>query len=92
MGLKFRFTNTYSSDLFYGFDRQTAAALALHGNGVIEMEAVPLFMLGKVKGLRTDALLVVSDNVIRHTGLLGHKELEARMKAAGTAVLEALTE
>ncbi len=90
MRLKFIMTNTYSSDSFYSLDDDTAKQLAVYGNGVVEMEVATLFMLGRIKGLKTASLLIVSDNVIKHTKLFTHKELEKSVMLAGKAVLEAL--
>lgn len=89
--MKFIYTNTFSSDSFYSLNDETAKELAAYGNGVVEMEVATLFMLGKIKGLRTASLLVVSDNVIKHTKLFTHEELEQRVTLAGKAVLEAIT-
>jgi 5'-methylthioadenosine phosphorylase len=91
MRMKFVVTNAYSSDSFYSLDDGIAKELAAYGNGVVEMEAATVFMLGKRKGLKAACLLVVSDNVIKHTKLFSHSELEGRVMLAGKAVLEALT-
>ncbi len=89
--MKFIFTNTYSSDSFYSLRDETAKELASYGNRVVEMEVATLFMLGSRKKLRTASLLVVSENVIKHTKLFSHEELEDRVMLAGKAVLDAIT-
>ncbi|MGC8623467.1 MAG: purine-nucleoside phosphorylase [Candidatus Micrarchaeia archaeon] len=90
-GVKYIITNTFSSDSFYSLKDETAKALSKFGNDVVEMEIATLFMLGKAKALDTAALLVVSDNVVRHTKLYTHEELEKTVMLAGRVVLEALT-
>ncbi len=91
MKMKFIFTNAYSSDSFYSLKDERAKELSKYGNSIVEMETATLFMLGKAKGFKAAALLVVSDNVIKHTKLYTHKELQDKVMIAGKAVLEALT-
>ncbi len=91
MKVKFIFTNTYSSDSFYSLKDDMARELAAYGNKIVEMEVATLFMLGSIKKIKTASLLVVSDNVIKHTKLFSHEELEERVTLAGKAVLGAIT-
>ena len=88
--MKFRFTNTFSSDSFYSFSKEFARSLAAYGNDVVNMEVSTLFMLGKIKKLRTASLLVVSNNVIKDTEMLSHERLEKVMLLAGEVAFTAL--
>ncbi len=84
-------SDVYSSDSFYGLKKSLVAELRAHGNRAVEMEAATLFMLGKAKGMRTAALFVASNSVLRRTKLLTHEELEGRMLIAAKAALAALS-
>ncbi len=88
--IKCKHTNVYSSDSFFSLSVKKARELEKYGNGAIDMETATLFMLGKLKGIKTAALLVVSDNVVKHTALMTHKDLEKKVSIAAKTALEAL--
>lgn len=82
----------YSSDAFYAEDPGFARRLASQGFRAVEMEAAILFALSSLRGFRSGALLVVSDNLVvpGKERLVPHEELEPHVRKAAEAVLEAL--
>ena len=89
--MKFHMANAYSTDSFYSLSEDKAKELAEYGNSVVEMEAATLFMLGRAKGVKTATLLMVSDNVIKHTKLFTHGELEEKVRKVAAVLLEVLS-
>ena len=84
----------YSSDAFYAEDPSFARRMSSMGIIAVEMEAATLFALSLLRGFKSGALLVVSDNLVvpGKEELLGHEELKEYMYKAAEAALEALRE
>ena len=82
----------YSSDAFYAEDPGMARRLSSMGVKAVEMEVAILYALANMRGARAAALLVVSDNLVvpGKERLRSHEELEAHVRGAAEAVLEAL--
>ncbi len=89
-GLKYYKGPVFSSDAFYAEDPGFAEKWSKRGVIAIEMEAAALFTLGWMRGWRTAAVLVISDNLLAEKQYLAtSKELKDRIIEAAKAILEA---
>ena len=88
-GLKFFTGNVFSSDAFYAEDQEFAKKWSERGNIAVEMECATLFALSKMRKLRSGAVVVISDSLVKG-GWISKEELEKRVMDGATAILDAL--
>ncbi|BCU66610.1 5'-methylthioadenosine phosphorylase [Sulfolobales archaeon HS-7] len=82
--------DVFSSDAFYAEDESFAKRWAERGVVAVEMELATLFMLGKLRKVRTAGVLIISDNLVKGGEWIAREELEERAIAGAKVVLEAL--
>jgi 5'-methylthioadenosine phosphorylase len=82
----------YSSDAFYA-EEDLANVMGSRGILGVEMETAILFLLGLLRGVRTGAVLVVSNNLTegREGRFLTAEELSPIIERVGKAVLSTIT-
>jgi 5'-methylthioadenosine phosphorylase len=54
------------------------------------MECAGLFMLGAMRGLKTGAVLMVSDSLVEELGFATAEELKAYVERVGRVILETI--
>lgn len=88
--IKFHVGPVFSSDAFYAEDPGFAKKWNSRGIIAVEMEAAILFALGWMRGWRTAAVLVISDNLVSGKEVFAtSEELREKIIIAAKAVLEA---
>ncbi len=90
-GLQYKIGPVFSSDAFYAEDPGFAQRLSSLGFAAVEMECATLFALGQIRGYRSAALLMISDNMIERTTMLDASQMKAYAQRATKVALEALT-
>lgn len=80
-----------SSDAFYSEDPDFVKKWTSRGIVGVEMECAGLFMLGSMRGVKTGAVLMVSDSLVEELGFASAEELKGYVERAGKIVLEAIT-
>ncbi|MFP3302785.1 MAG: nucleoside phosphorylase, partial [Caldivirga sp.] len=82
----------YSSDAFYA-EEDLPKIMGSRGVLGVEMECAILFLLGLIRGVRTGAVLVVTNNLTegRFGRFLTAEELEPIMNRVGAAVLKVIS-
>ncbi|ADI31417.1 purine-nucleoside phosphorylase [Staphylothermus hellenicus] len=89
-GTRFYSGPVFSSDAFYAEDPGFAKKWSSRGVIAVEMEAAILFALGWMRGWRTAAVLVISDNLLSEKEEFAtSEELKEKINIAAKAVLEA---
>lgn len=93
-GLKTVLAPVFSSDAFYAEDPEFARRWEERGLVAVEMECAGLFALGWMRGVKTGALLVVSDSLVNpeEKEPATADELRPFMEKAIAAVLSTLVE
>jgi len=91
-GVKYFLGPVMSSDAFYAEDPDFAKKWSERGVIAVEMECAALFALGWMRNVKTGALLVVSDSLVKpeEASLADAKELKERVNTAAKIVLDAL--
>ncbi|MFP3238179.1 MAG: purine-nucleoside phosphorylase [Caldivirga sp.] len=91
-GLRFLVGPVYSSDAFYA-EEDLPKIMGSRGVLGVEMECAILFLLGLIRGVRTGAVLVVTNNLTegRFGRFLTAEELEPIMNRVGAAVLKVIS-
>ncbi|OYT56845.1 MAG: 5'-methylthioadenosine phosphorylase [Desulfurococcales archaeon ex4484_217_2] len=91
-GVKYFLGPVISSDAFYAEDPDFAKKWSERGVIAVEMECAALFALGWMRNVKTGALLVVSDSLVKpeEASLADAKELKERVNIAAKIVLDAL--
>lgn len=91
--LRFTIGPIYSSDAFYA-EADLPNSLGSKGIIGVEMECAILFLLGMLRGVKTGAVLVVTNNLTegRYGKFLTAEELEPVINEVGPLVLKAITE
>jgi 5'-methylthioadenosine phosphorylase len=79
-----------SSDAFYAEDPEFTKKWVSRGITAVEMECAGLFMLGAMRGVKTGALLMVSDSLVEELGFASAEELKSYVDRAGRTVLDAI--
>ena len=81
----------FSSDAFYAEDPEFIEKWKSRGYLAVEMECATLFTLGLLRGFKTGALLIVSNNLAREEKEVKiASELREYVRVASSIVLEAL--
>jgi len=79
-----------SSDAFYAEDPEFVKKWTSRGIVAVEMECAGLFMLGAMRGIKTGALLMVSDSLVEELGFASAEELRSHVEKLGRVVLDAI--
>ncbi|BFH74113.1 purine-nucleoside phosphorylase [Sulfurisphaera javensis] len=88
-GLKVSVGNVFSSDAFYAEDEEFTKKWSERGNIAVEMECATLFMLSKLRKIKSGAVLIVSDSLVKG-GWISKEELEKKVNEGAIAILDAL--
>ncbi|OYT61501.1 MAG: 5'-methylthioadenosine phosphorylase [Thermofilum sp. ex4484_15] len=93
-GVKYALGPVVSSDAFYAEDPDFVRKWSKIGIIAVEMECAALFALGWMRRVKTGALLIVSDSLVREEEkeLATAEELKEVIRRAGELALEALKE
>ncbi len=89
-GLKYVIGPVVSSDAFYAEDPEFVKKWTSRGIVAVEMECAALFMLGLMRGVKTGAVLVVSDSLVEEMGFATAEELKPYVEKVAHAVFRAL--
>lgn len=83
----------YSTDVFYSEDHNFVKNWTSRGIVGVDMECATLFTLGSIKGFKSAALLIISDNLVSRVEkeMFGHEQLRIAVGKAGKIVLDALS-
>lgn len=90
-GVKYVLGPVISSDAFYAEDPEFVKKWTSRGVVAVEMECAGLFMLSTMRGVKTGALLLVSDSLVEELGFASAEELKQYVERAAKIVLEAIT-
>ncbi|MEM0481609.1 MAG: nucleoside phosphorylase [Nitrososphaerota archaeon] len=88
-GLKTYVGPVFSSDAFYAEDPEFVSRWSKNGYIAIEMECATLFGLGMMRGVKTGAALLVSNNLAEMAPMVDAEYLKPFVEKAGKAVLSA---
>ncbi len=91
-GVKYFLGPVLSSDAFYAEDPEFARKWSERGILAVEMECAVIFSLGWMRNVKTGALLVVSDSLVKpeEATLASAEELKEKVDVAAKVVLDAL--
>ena len=89
-GLRYHIGPVFSSDAFYAEDPEFVKRWASKGYISVEMECATIFGLGMLRGVKTGAVLLISDNLAEMTPMVDAEYLKPYVEKAGRAVLKAL--
>ncbi len=83
----------FSSDAFYAETPDFARTWSKRGVIAVEMECATIFTLGHLRGVKTGALLVVSDNLVvpEYRKMLTAEQLKPMVDRAARITLNAIT-
>lgn len=90
-GLRFHIGPVFSSDAFYAEDPEFVNKWSSRGYISVEMECATLFGLGMLRGFKTGAVLLVSDNLVERTPMVDAEYLKPYVERTGKAILKAIT-
>lgn len=90
-GVRYLLGPVVSSDAFYAEDPDFARKWSSRGVIAVEMECAGLFTLGLMRGLKTGAVLMVSDSLVEHLGYASAEELREYTIRAARLILEAVS-
>lgn len=90
-GVKFWVAPVVSNDAFYAESPDFAKSWRRVGAVAVEMECATLFSLAHLRGFKSGALLVLSNNVVRKTPILPADKLRESVERAAKIVLEVLS-
>jgi len=85
----FRLGAVVSNDAFYAESPDFARLWAERGVIAIEMECAALFGVSRLRGFKSAAILILSNNVVKETPILTADKLEESVKSAAEIILEA---
>ncbi|MEM1680835.1 MAG: purine-nucleoside phosphorylase [Sulfolobales archaeon] len=89
-GVKFVVGPVVSSDAFYAEDPEFVRKWTSRGIIAVEMECATIFALSSMRGVKSGALLLVSDSLVEHLGFATAEELRSYVERAGRLILNAL--
>ncbi|MCS7112048.1 MAG: purine-nucleoside phosphorylase [Ignisphaera sp.] len=89
-GVRYVIGPIVSSDAFYAEDPEFTKKWISRGIAAVEMECAGLFMLGAMRGIKTGALLMVSDSLVEELGFASAEELKGYVERAGRIVFESI--
>lgn len=88
-GLNFHLGNVFSSDAFYAEDEEFSKKWSERGNIAVEMECATLFMLSKLRKIRSASVVIISDSLVKG-GWISKEDLEKKVSEGAIAILDAL--
>lgn len=88
-GLKSFVGNVFSSDAFYAEDEDFVKKWSERGNIAVEMECATLFILSRLRKIRSGAVVIVSDSLVKG-GWISKEDLEKKVNEGAIAILDAL--
>ncbi|AWS00097.1 purine-nucleoside phosphorylase [Metallosphaera hakonensis] len=91
LSYKYHLGNVFSSDAFYAEDEHFVKKWSSRGNIGVEMECATLFFLSKLKGARSSAVLVVSDNLSTGGNWISKEDLEKSVLNGAKSILTVLS-
>ncbi|MDW8043425.1 MAG: purine-nucleoside phosphorylase [Nitrososphaerota archaeon] len=80
----------FSSDAFYAEDPDFVRKWVSRGYVSVEMECATIFGICMMRGVKSGAALIVSDNLVEHVPMHHAEQLKAYVDKVGRAVLKAL--
>jgi len=80
----------FSSDAFYAEDPEFVKKWVSRGYISVEMECATIFGICMMRGVKSGAALLVSDNLVEHVPMHHAEELRAHVERVGRAVLRAI--
>jgi 5'-methylthioadenosine phosphorylase len=80
----------FSSDAFYAEDPEFVRKWVSRGYISVEMECATIFGICMMRGVKSGAALLVSDNLVEHIPMHHAEELRAHVERVGRAVLRAI--
>ncbi len=89
-GVKFVVGPVVSSDAFYAEDPDFVKKWTSRGIIAVEMECSTVFALSSLRGVKSGALLLVSDSLVEELGFATAEELRRYVERAGRLSLNAL--
>jgi 5'-methylthioadenosine phosphorylase len=89
-GVKYYEGPVFSTDAFYSEDPHFVDNSRKRGYVAVEMECATLFGLGMLRGVRTAAILVVSDLIVETAPMVNAKVLSEYVARAGRAIFRGL--
>lgn len=81
----------FSSDAFYAEDPEFVRKWVGRGYISVEMECATIFGICMMRGVKSGAALLVSDNLVEHVPMHHAEELRAHVERVGRAVLRAIS-
>jgi len=90
-GLGHRLGDVFSSDAFYAEDREFVKRWSERGVIAVEMECATLFLVSKLRQVRSSAVLIVSDNLSTGGDWIAKEQLDRKVIEGAHVILEALT-
>ncbi|MCD6312648.1 MAG: purine-nucleoside phosphorylase [Thaumarchaeota archaeon] len=87
--LSFRIGAVVSNDAFYAESHEFARMWAERGVIAIEMECAALFGVSRLRGFKSAAVLILSNNVVRETPILTAEKLGESVRKGAKLILEA---
>ncbi|BCS94068.1 purine-nucleoside phosphorylase [Metallosphaera javensis (ex Sakai et al. 2022)] len=91
-GRRFYAGNIFSSDAFYAEDEHFVKRWSDRGNIGVEMECATLFFLSRLRGTRSAAVLVVSDNLASGGNWISKEDLERSVVDGAKLILTVFSE
>ena len=85
----FRIGAVISNDAFYAESKEFAEEWRRRGVIAIEMECAALFGVSRMRGIKSGAVLILSNNVVRETPILTADKLQKSVEKAAKIILEA---
>jgi len=88
-GARFRIGAVISNDAFYAEDPHFVEKWRGYGVIAVEMECAALFGLARLRGFKSAAVLVISNNLVKDTPMLLAHQLKDRVMEAAKIILNA---
>ncbi|HDD39873.1 MAG TPA: nucleoside phosphorylase [Nitrososphaeria archaeon] len=88
-GVGFRIGAVISNDAFYAESKEFAQEWRKRGAIAIEMECAALFGVARIRGFKSGAVLILSNNVVRETPIVTAEKLQESVEKAAKIILEA---
>ncbi|ABP95733.1 MULTISPECIES: purine-nucleoside phosphorylase [Metallosphaera] len=91
-GYRFHVGNIFSSDAFYAEDEHFVKRWSDRGNIGVEMECATLFFLSRLRGTKSAAVVVVSDNLATGGNWISKEDLERSVVNGAKSILTVFSE
>lgn len=87
--IDFRIGAVISNDAFYAESKEFAEEWRKRGVIAIEMECAALFGVARIRGFKSGAVLILSNNVVKETPILTAEKLQESVEKAAKIILGA---